>query len=84
MSNKSAPRFPANAVQYHNKMNHMLTREEVERQMHAEARLGIQNKNGNMPSSLSHVPSPLMHPPMLRPIGPPPVRIEFFYANPFF
>lgn len=69
-SNKYTPKFPVSAIQYHNKINRVYTREEVERQMHADPRIGFQSKAGNLQSPLPRMTSPMMHPNMMPPVHP--------------
>lgn len=59
--------FPGNAIHYHNKMNQrVFTREEVERQLHSDSRIGFSNKVGNLQSPLQ---PPLMRSNMIPPVG---------------
>lgn len=66
LSNKFLPRFPMNTVNCLNKVNRVLTQEEVERQMHTDQRLNVQNKAVNLPPppQLPRMTPHLMHPNM--------------------
>ena len=69
LSNKFLPRFPMNTINCLNKVNRVLTREEVERQMLADQRLNVQSKAVNLPPppSLPRMTPPMVHPSMMPP-----------------